>query len=82
VIVVPVQYSSAAAPPPSSVNRDQALPRPAPMRSMTTCGTRARGLSRNSIRTTSAQSSGRIISSLERPEYSAIGVSTKPGQSA
>ena len=42
----------------------------------------ARGLRRRHIRTTSAQSSGLIISSPGIPEKSAIGVSTKPGQSA
>jgi len=43
---------------------------------------RARGLSRRSIRTTSAQSSGLIISSLVNPDHWAIGVSTNPGQIA
>ena len=34
------------------------------------------------MRTTSAQSSGRIISAGSIPDHCAIGVSTKPGQSA
>ena len=53
-----------------------------PARSITTCGTRARGERRSSMRTTSAQSSGWIISSSPRPDHCAIGVATKPGQMA
>ena len=53
-----------------------------PTRSITTCGMRARGLSRRHMRTISAQSSGWIISSLDIPVNVAIGVSTKPGQIA
>ena len=49
---------------------------------MTTCGTRACGLRRRHMRTTSAQSSGRIISSCSMPDHCAIGVSTNPGQIA
>ena len=52
-----------------------------PTRSITTCGMRALGLSLRHMRTTSAQSSGWIISSPERPANSAIGVSTNPGTS-
>src|SRR5207302_6947307 len=51
-----------------------------PARSMTTCGTRARGDRRSSMRTTSAQSSGWIISLPARPDHCPIGVSTNPGQ--
>ena len=53
-----------------------------PARSITITGTRVAGLRRSSARTSSAQSSGRIISSAPRPVQLAIGVSTKPGQSA
>ena len=49
---------------------------------MITCGIRARGESRRHMRTTSAQSSGWIISSAPSPDHCAIGVSTKPGQIA
>ena len=52
------------------------------MRSITTCGMRACGQRRRSKRTTSAQSSGWIISSAGMPRPLAIGVSTKPGQIA
>src|SRR5438128_1615766 len=52
------------------------------VRSITTCGIRARGLSFSSVRTISAQSSGWIISSEAIPVHAAIGVSTKPGQIA
>src|SRR5207247_2108683 len=48
-------------------------------RSITISGTRAAGPSRRRARTSSAQSSGWISSSLGRPFHSAIGVSTKPG---
>jgi len=54
----------------------------APTRSTTTWGIRAYGESRRHIRTISAQSSGRIISSAGMPDHAAIAVSTKPGQSA
>ena len=53
-----------------------------PARSTTTTGTRAAGVRRSSARTISAQSSGWIISSPSMPVHAAIGVSTKPGQSA
>lgn len=43
---------------------------------------RAYGESRRQRRTTSAQSSGRIISSAGTPDHCAIGVSTKSGQIA
>ncbi len=53
-----------------------------PTRSMTICGTRARGLSLSTVRTSSATSSTWIISSAGIPVQSVIFVATKAGQIA
>ena len=55
---------------------------PAATRSITMCGSLAYGLRRRSVRTTSAQSSERIICSGGTGAQSVMGVSTKPGLSA